>query len=114
MAKKKLNNTIRIDGKKDRPIPQTLDQVWGDTGISKYNTLDIETYASKINGFTRTDLQNECLRVGIGYNDNIPLIRKRLIAEFKSHVNLYKVVPDQLASDVKITPEIQKILDEGR
>ena len=45
MAKKpKLKDLNQIDAKEETGRPTTLDQIWGDTGISKYGTNDFEYY----------------------------------------------------------------------
>ena len=43
MSKKtKLKELKQIDAKAEPPKPMTLDQLWGERGLTKYNTDNIE------------------------------------------------------------------------
>ena len=68
----------------------TLDQVWGDTGSSKYGTLDEDDYASQIKAMNRTDLHAHAVKYGILPVDNRQLLTSRLMREFKKHILGYK------------------------
>ena len=63
--------------------PRTLDQVWGDTGISKFGTLDVEEYAANLNDMNKSDLQTHATKVGLVPVDDVSLLRKRLTKELK-------------------------------
>ena len=61
---KKLDDLNQVDGKSEKKIePSTLDQVWGDDGMSKYKTLDVKTYDQVVDGMSKADLKNEAIRV---------------------------------------------------
>ena len=47
--KKSLENLNQAHGKDEsRPVPTTLDQIWGDDGTSKYRTLDVDEYKEEL------------------------------------------------------------------
>ena len=49
MAKrKKIEELSQSHGMEQKFIPSTLEQVWGDEGLSKYGTMDEEVYSDKI------------------------------------------------------------------
>lgn len=81
-------------GKVETYKPTTLDQLLGDDGNSKYNTLAEDKYLSKLNEMDKADLQRECIRVGLVPVDNRGTMVKRLQSQFNKHVNQYKVPAD--------------------
>lgn len=114
--KPKLEEIKQVDGKlsNPEPIPTTMDQVWGNTGISRYKTLDIEEYKKTINDLARADLYNHAVSVGLVPIDDIPRLKRNLIAEFNRHVTEYKPKPTINNFNSKISSEVKKILDEGK
>lgn len=113
----KLSEIKQIDGKvvEDQTVkPTTMDQVWGNTGISKYKTLDANEYKKMIDDLARADLYNHAVSVGLVPNDDIPRLKRNLMAEFGRHVNDYKPRPVANKNSAKVSPEVQKILDEGK
>ena len=93
----------------------TLDQVWGDTGSSKYGTLDEDDYASQIKAMNRTDLHAHAVKIGILPVDNRQLLTSRLLREFKKHVLAYKKPISSSTKDQKEPSDVAKsILAEGR
>ena len=98
--------------------PTTLDQVWGDTGIWKYDTMDANEYETKIRNMPKVDLQSHASKVGIIPVDNREVLATRLVREFKKHVTLYKQPQDKTLGKVHskedITEAAKKILNEGR
>ena len=67
-AKQKIEEVKQIDGKLTEPeqlMPTTMDQVWGNTGISKYKTLDAAEYKKTIDDMARADLYNHAVSVGL-------------------------------------------------
>ncbi len=116
-AKQKIEEVKQIDGKAaepEQPMPTTMDQVWGNTGISKYKTLDVAEYKKTIDDMARADLYNHAVSVGLVPNDDIPRLKRNLMAEFSRHINDYKPRPVINKNGVKISPDVQKILDEGK
>lgn len=95
MAKKKLNlNEMHQAHGKDenRDTVQSLDQLWGDDGLSKYKTLDVAEYTEELAGMNKTDLQNHAAKLGLVPIDSRDLLVKRLVTEFKKHVTKYEKV----------------------
>ena len=58
-SKKKtgLSELSQTHGKIEKIQPSSLDQIWGDTGISKYKTLDKGEYQTQIGDMNKSDLQ---------------------------------------------------------
>ena len=104
---------IEINGKQETFEPTTLDQIWGDTGMGKYQTLDVEEYKRELDEMTFTDLQNHCRKHHVFPTDNREFLIKKLIAEFKYHVSQYRH-PRVEQKEHKISGEAMKILAEGR
>ena len=111
--KNKLEEMSQIDGK-DETKPSTLDQVWGDTGISKYGTNNFEEYKLYLKTLNRTDIQAHAMAVGIMPTDNHEILITRLEREFQRHVNSYLAPKSKSKKNNKMSKEVQKILSEGR
>ncbi len=111
---KKLKTLKQVDGKKENFKPTTLDQVWGDTGISKYNTLQETEYTERLNSYNKSDLQAHAISVGLVPVDDRDRLTQRLVKEFRKHANNYRIPQTETNVSSKISPEIKKILDEGR
>ena len=119
--KPQIEDLSQTDGKeeKEEAAPSTLDQIWGDTGLWRYNTMDFDEYSSDLKDLSKSDLQLHATKVGIIPIDNRDMLTARLEREFKKHVSSYEAsVPKK---DLKI-PEnedelptsVRKILEEGR
>ena len=94
--------------------PMTLDQIWGDTGLSKYKTLDSNQYESRLNDMNKAELFNEAVRIGLTPIDNRQFLVARLLKEFNKHVGYHKQ-PEVPKKQEKILSESAiKILREGR
>lgn len=110
MPKKKLT---QIDGKQETFVPNTLDQIWGDTGLGLYRTLDLNEYQASLKEMQKADLQAHAIQVGIIPVDDRENLEKKLIKEFSRHVASYR------RPVIKSKPQIPskealKILSEGR
>ena len=92
----------------------SLDQIWGDTGNSKYGTLNEDTYATQIKGMNKTDLHAHAVKVGILPVDNRQLLTSRLMREFKKHILGYKKPTPQKNKNKEPSPKAKSILAEGR
>lgn len=113
--KKKLDELSQVNGQTETFRPTTLNQIWGDTGRSKYNTLDLKEYEAKLKGMNKSDLHSHARSIGIMPNDNYDLLIRKLRQEFLAHANSYRMPPQSNVSpQQKISPEIAKILAEGR
>jgi len=115
MSKKtKLKELKQIDAKAEPPKPMTLDQLWGERGLSKYNTDNIEDYKSYLRGLNRTDIHAHAMQVGILPNDNMEILFARLEREFMRHIASYQAPSQKPKKEKKVSKEIEKILSEGR
>lgn len=111
---KKLKKLNQTHGKKEEFVPTTLDQLWGNTGVSKYQTLDETEYTNKLGSFNKSDLQAHAIEMGLVPVDDRDKLTLRLVKEFRKHINNYKVPKTSSSSNVKIPDDIRKILNEGR
>lgn len=93
---------------------QTLDQIWGDDGLNKYKTLDINQYERELDDMDSADLKNHAVKIGLIPVDNRATLTKRLLTEFQKHVNLYATRSDIRAENQNIPTDIKKILSEGK
>ena len=92
----------------------SLDQVWGDTGSSKYGTLNEEDYSEKIKSMNRSDLHSHAVTVGILPIDNRELLVSRLKREFKKHILAYKKPRKSRKSAPGVSSRAKSILSEGK
>lgn len=115
MSKKtKLEKMTQVDGKIETFRPTTLDQIWGDSGLMKYGTMDPDIYEGQLKGMNKSDLQTHATKVGLVPVDDRERLTKRLIHEFKLYVAAYKHPATASTSPKPLSPEIAKILSEGR
>lgn len=114
MSKKnKLSKLNQINGKEESFEPTTLDQIWGDTGLNKYNTLNEEEYKEYLFDLNKSDLQTHALSIGLMSSDNTEILIKRLVGEFQKHISSY-TKPSLKKAEIKISKESKKILEEGK
>ena len=112
----KLENLSQTHGKAEDFEPSTLDQVWGDTGETKYGHLDEGRYGEELAAMTKSDIFSHASKVGIIPIDNREQLEKRLLKEFNRYVLAYKRPhhqDDPIRMD-NISPEARKILEEGK
>ncbi len=109
----KLDSLSQAHGKTEH-TPQTLDQIWGDDGVSKYKTLDAEVYEKQLDNYNLTDLQRHASRFGIIPVESRARLKDTLMREFKKHASSYNVPnsPGQGAMG-DLSEEAKKILKEG-
>jgi len=99
---------------KDGVVPTTLDQIWGDTGTKKYDTLDIAVYSEWLGERDRSELQTHASKIGLIPIDNMRELKKRLIREFNVHRAKYTKPNDSTEEQVSLDKEVRSILQEGR
>lgn len=109
---KKIKN--QIDGKEETFRPTTLDQILGDTGTSKYKTMDVVVYSDKLSGMNKSDLQSHAVQVGIIPIDDRRILVERLTREFKRHVAAFRAPHEPQVPQIKVDKELQAILNQGR
>jgi len=112
----KKRNMKQIHGKEDSGSkPTTLDQIWGDTGLWKYNTMELGEYNEQLQEMTKTDLQAHATKIGLIPVDSREMLTQRLVREFRRHVNSYE---DRKESNTdnsnNLSSKAKKILAEGR
>ena len=90
--------------------PTSLDQIWGDTGISKFKTLDRDEYESQLNDMNKSDLQTHATKVGLVPIDDTKMLKKAR-KELDKHVSSYKTPKNMPKKTVK---DALKILGEGK
>tara|TARA_R110002020_G_scaffold241437_1_gene454647 strand:+ start:318 stop:698 length:381 start_codon:yes stop_codon:yes gene_type:complete len=112
--RKNIKNLSQTHGKKEVFEPTTLDQIWGDDGLSLYGTMKEKEYENEIDEMNMSDLQTHASRVGIIPIDNRITLRERLVREFRKHVTAYRkpTLPPNAAKP--LDSEAMKILSEGR
>ena len=115
MAKKKLKlDEIHQAHGKDESTDtvQSLDQLWGDDGLSRYKTLNVTEYTEELAGMNKTDLQNHAAKLGLVPVDSREILVKRLVAEFKRHVTRYEKVRKPEVKDDNKEAKVRKLLSD--
>jgi hypothetical protein len=112
-TQKKVNKLSQAHGKEDKFVPTTLDQVWGDDGVWKYDTSDERIYEDRLKSMTRIDIQTHATKIGLIPVDNRDTLEKRLMREFRRHIASYQR-PNTTDSSVELSKEARQILEEGR
>ena len=112
--KKTAKELSQAHGKVVEFQPTTLDQIWGDTGTSKYNTVDVDEYRAHLNDLARSDLQAHAVTVGLIPVDNAETLKKRLVVEFNKHVSQYRVPAQAKKRGKALSKKMLKILEEGK
>lgn len=111
--KPSLDELSQSHGKEENVQPTSLDQIWGDTGISKFKTLDRDEYESQLSDMNKSDLQTHATKVGLVPIDDTKMLKKRLVKEFDKHVSSYKT-PKNANTKEKLSKDALKILGEGK
>jgi hypothetical protein len=112
--KTKLKSLTETHGKLETKMPTSLDEVWGYNYLSRYGTINEQEYESKLREFTRSDLENEARAQGSIIVEDSERIKKELMKLFRSYVLSLNKPSDVKTQPIKITPEIKRILNEGR
>ena len=111
----KLEDLNQAHGKEEKFRPTTLDQIWGDTGFTRYGTQDEQEYLSSIKGMNRSDLHSHAVKHGILPVDNRELLTTRLLREFKKYILAYKKPSKAgVKEGKKASKKASSILAEGR
>ncbi len=115
MSKKsKLQQLNQIDAKEEIGKPTTLDQIWGDTGLQKYGTNNLDEYKIYLRSLNRSDIQSHAIKLGMLPTDNHEILVARLEREFQRHISAYQAPANDSRKQKKISKDAQKILSEGR
>jgi len=100
--------------KEEKFQPSTLDQVWGDTGNTKYGTMDEEKYLNKLQEMNKSDLQAHANRVGMIPIGDRGVLTKKLMSEFKKYVSGFKKPDTAINPPPTISKEAARVLSEGK
>ena len=111
---KKLKKMSQTHGKEEKFEPTTLDQIWGDTGAARYGTMDEQEYLTRLSTMHVSDLRIHAGDLGLIPVDDRTLLEKRLLSEFRKHVNQYRMPLDQGGGPEEIPENVRKILEEGK
>jgi hypothetical protein len=113
----KVENMSQTHGKVEKPLYATLEQIWGDTGITRYGTFDEGEYAEELRNMTKSDIQAHANKIGLVPIDNRVELTKRLMKEFVYHKSRYSTIPADIQVnniEANLSPEVRKILNEGK
>jgi hypothetical protein len=109
---KKTTKNSQTHGKVE--TPNSLDQIWGDTGISKYGTLNLEEYKKFLNDLNKSDLQAHANKIGLIPIDDTLTLKQRLEREFVKHAATYTAKSAFDQKQELISKEAKDILAEGK
>jgi len=113
----KVKDMSQTHGKVEKPLYSTLEQIWGDTGLSRYGTFDENEYAQELKNMTKSDIQAHANKLGLVPIDNRTELVKRLLKEFIYHKSKYSTIPADIQINnisSELSPEVRKILSEGK
>jgi|TARA_R110000824_G_scaffold50385_2_gene140750 hypothetical protein len=114
-SKETVKNLNQAHGRDEsKPVPTTLDQIWGDTGLWKYNTNDVDEYSAQVRTMTLADIREHATKNGLVPVGDRSSLEKKLISEFKKHVSKYTVSAVQKREPTSLSEEAKKILKEGQ
>ncbi|REK60333.1 MAG: hypothetical protein DWQ49_05865 [Bacteroidetes bacterium] len=115
-SKKLLEDYMQTHGMDENAPrgPSSLEQVWGNDGTTRYNTLDADVYAARLADMTRVDLQREAQKRGIVPIEDGKKLRDRLIKEFKLYVGSLTMPPISKKEKKEIPADVLKTLREGQ
>lgn len=115
MSKKKtkLDNIMQTHGKIEDIQYKTLDQIWGDSVNSKYQSSNEQEYLIFLNDMNKSDLQSHANKIGLVPIDNRETLTKRLVAEFKKHISLFNI-PKSKDNTVNLNKKAKDTLSEGK
>lgn len=111
--KRKIEELSQTHGKLENVQYKSLDQIWGDTGLSKYKTTNLEEYVNFINEMNKSDLQAHANKVGLVPIDNREMLTKRLVAEFRKFISTFNV-PKTIDNSAKLDKKSKDVLSEGK
>jgi hypothetical protein len=111
--KKKIEELSQTHGKLENTQYKSLDQIWGDTGLSKYKTTNLQDYTDYINEMNKSDLQAHANKIGLVPIDNREMLTKRLISEFKKFISSFNV-PKSIDNSVDLDKKSKDVLSEGK
>ena len=114
MSKKK--KIIETHGKveNEKFQPTLLEQVWGQTDMSRYGTLSETEYNQKLENMTRADLEAHARQMGVVIVEHSPRLKDKLLAEFRTYVSLIRKPVEAAKGPTKLNDAALRVLAEGR
>lgn len=110
----KLKKINQIDGKAETFKATTLEQIWGDTGLSRYKTFDTEEYKSFLADLNKSDLQSHAASIGVLPSDSREKMIRELVKAFQIHVNSFRSPNIKTNGPKDVSKKALDILSEGR
>lgn len=110
---KNLDKISQIHGKEEKFQPTTLEQIWGSDGNDKYFTTNQAEYEEWIQSATKSDLFKHATKVGFVPTDNVGMLRKKLLQEFKKVMSTYKFPSEKKKKNPNLSKKALDILKEG-
>ena len=89
-VKKPLQSLSQTHGKEEKFQATTLDQIWGDTGNTRYGTTDVNEYIRRLENMNTSDIQSHAHKMGLIPVDDRVTVTKKLVSEFKRYVSAYR------------------------
>ena len=111
--RKKLQELSQTHGKLEDTQYKTLDQIWGDDGSSRYKTSNLDDYLNYLSDLNKSDLQDHAKKIGLIPIDNRETLTKRLEAEFRKYMSMFKL-PKNLDHSVSLDKKSKDVLSEGK
>lgn len=94
--------------------PTLLEQVWGQTDMSRYGTLSEAEYNQKLENMTRADLEAHARQMGVVVVEHSPRLKEKLLSEFRGYVALVRKPAEAARPTTKISDAAMRVLAEGR
>lgn len=113
MRTKSKKTMIETHGKVEGE-PTMLEQVWGFNESARFGTINEAEYKESIEKMNRPELEDHARRVGVVIVENTARLKSKLLDEFRNYVTYLRRPKAQAKQPVKISPEVAKILAEGR
>ena len=116
--KNKISKKKTVVAEQPVPAPKriysTIDELLGSTGTSKYGTLNIEEYETRINALTAVDLYSHAQSLGLRGSDDGTRMLRTLREEFIAYVRPFRVTElPQMESRVP-GDDIKHLMAPGR
>lgn len=89
--KKNLKELNRAHGN-EKPEIRTMEQLLGNTGVSKFGTLDVEEYKEKLNKMDWSEISDHAVANGFfpGDVENIDRLKKTLVTNFVNYASQFR------------------------
>jgi|SRR5882724_2667129 len=111
---KKLDSLKQTHGKVNTFEVTSLDQIWGGGDNSKFGTMDENVFQKMLTDFTRADLENYARKHGSVIVESSERIRAELMKVFRNYVSLLQKPTSKPQPRQVVSPEAQRVLNEGR